>query len=400
MACKSWFIVAAFAMAVVAGQAVSQAQSLQANLFSTGASRAELDAEGKTYLVSCTANDSPIEIRIVDRAETTKSLPLDVAGVRLWVDNTESMNWLRMRTANPEVARRLVADQLDVKLRETGVLPDATPVRGDEGKKLGTEGMVQIAAGEFTRTGVYWDSTGGGLDEKPSRGDTYRVRLPAFWIDKFKVTNEDYCRFLNDGNDSYASPWNPRIARSAFPPNLGKFLPADRSLAQNPVVLVNWFQARGYAAWVGKRLPTEAEWEFAACGAEGRVYPWGNEPPDDTRADFPVRFKHTVPVNSFPKGATPEGVFQMAGNSAEWCADFYDNASYAKSPAGGVLVNPRGPERGFVPNSWYKFRVMFKGWCKGNRAELFTCTKRHGRGPFEDAEAGVSIRCVKSVATE
>lgn len=85
----------------------------------------------------------------------------------------------------------------------------------------------------------------------------------------------------------------------------------------------------------------------------------------------------------------------MAGNSAEWCADYFDNASYVKAPPGGVAVDPKGPEQGLFPDTWYKFRVMFKGWCKGNRAEYFTCTKRHGRGPFEDASAGVSFRCVK-----
>lgn len=76
---------------------------------------------------------------------------------------------------------------------------------------------------------LYHSGGHAGLDEKPSRGDKYRVRVSAFYIDKFKVTNEDYCRFLNDGNEAYASPWNPRIVRSALDPNVGKFVPADRS---------------------------------------------------------------------------------------------------------------------------------------------------------------------------
>lgn len=349
----------------------------------------------QTYLLSCPSGDAAIELKSVDRVDIKQELAVDIAGVQLWVDNAESLQRIRNRVSNAAAARRLVADDVDKKLRESGILPDATPVRGEEGKKLGTENMVRIKPGEFTRPGEFWDSSGGGLNEKPSRGDKYRVRVAAFYIDKFKVTNEDYCKFLNDGNESYATPWNPRIARSALESHVGKFVVADRSLAKNPVVLVNWYQAKGYAAWAGKRLPTEAEWEFAAGGSEGRTYPWGNEPPDETRADFPVQHKHTVPVDWFPKGATPEGVFQMAGNSAEWCADFFDTASYVKAPADGVLINPKGPEQGFDPNSWYKFRVMFKGWCKGNRADLLTCTKRHSRPPFEDAEAGVSIRGVK-----
>jgi SAM-dependent methyltransferase len=213
------------------------------------------------------------------------------------------------------------------------------------------------------------------------------------------VTNEDYCKFLNDGNAGYWTPWNPRIARNVIEPGVGKFVPADRSLARHPVVLVNWYQAKGYAQWAGKRLPTEAEWEFAAGGPEGRKYPWGNEEPDETRANFPITRRHPLPVDLFPRGATPQGVFQMAGNSAEWCADWYDTAYYSKAPAGGVLIDPKGPE---APNTsaWYRYRRMFKGWCLPGTADRLTCTKRHARGPLADAAAGISIRCVRSATAE
>jgi len=355
---------------------------------------------GKALLLRATlgANGAQVQIGGVDPAKINRDLFVDATGLRLWVDTAETLRLVRAQITDPAFARRLVTEQLDTKLCETGVQPDMIPVRGDEGKKTGREGMLLIEGGEFTRTGEFWDSTGGGIgeDQKPSRGDRYCVRVSSFYIDKYKVTNGDYCRFLNDGNAGYWTPWNLRIAKAVLEPNAGMFVPADRSLARHPVVLVNWYQAQGYAAWAGKRLPTEAEWEYAAGGKEGRTYPWGNEPPDATRADFPIKFAHPVPVDYFPNGATPEGVFQMAGNSAEWCADYFDPASYAKAPPGGVAVDPKGPEQGFFPDSWYKFRVVFKGWCKSNRAEYFTCTKRHGRGPFEDASAGVSFRCVKS----
>ncbi|MBC8354345.1 MAG: SUMF1/EgtB/PvdO family nonheme iron enzyme [Planctomycetes bacterium] len=363
------------------------------------------EASPQTYFLTCTSQRSDIEVKVVDRAEIDPKIYVDTTGLRLWVDNDTSLKNVRGKIANAAVARHLVTNLLDKSLRESGVQPDTIPVRGEEGKKLGTDGMALITGGELTRTGDFYDSTGGGLTRLPnggfqqSHGQKYKVRIAAFHIDKFKVTNEDFCKFLNDGNQGYATPWNPRIARSALYPNAGKFAPADRSLAKHPVVLVNWYQAKGFAVWAGKRLPTEAEWEFAASGTEGRTYPWGNEPPDETRADFPVKYKHTVPVDWFSQSATPEGVFQMVGNSAEWCADYFDPGYYAKAPAEGLLINPQGPAQGFFPDSWYKFRVVFKGWCKTGEAEYLTCTKRHGRGPFEDASAGVSFRCVKSRCT-
>lgn len=356
----------------------------------------------QTYLARITPspNGPQITIDVVERSKINQDLFVDVAGVRLYVDSAESWQRLRNKVSDPVAARRLVGTQMDVMLRETGVEPDTIPVRGDAGKEAGTDGMVLLKSGEFTRTGEFWDSTGGGLseDQKPSRGAKYRVRVSSFYIDRFKVTNEDYCRFLNDGNAGYRTPWNLRIGKSSVGRNVGQFVPADRSLARNPVVLVNWFQAKGYAVWAGKRLPTEAEWEYAAGGSEGRKYPWGNEPPDDTRADFPVQFKHTVAVDLFPAGATPEGVCQMAGNSAEWIADYFDNGSYRTAPPDGIAIDPQGPAQGFQPETWFKYRVMFKGWCKCNRADYLTVTKRHGRGPFEDASAGVSFRCVKNAA--
>jgi formylglycine-generating enzyme required for sulfatase activity len=346
-------------------------------------------------------NGTQVAVDAVARSALNEELYVDIAGLRLWADGAESRKLLQSRIASP--AGALAAkEQIGAKLMESGVEPDVIPVRGDEGKKLGTEGMVLLEGGEYARTGEYYDSSGGGLTiladgtAQISRGEKYRVRVGKFYIDKYKVTNEDYCRFLNDGNGGYWTPWNLRIGRAVEGMSAGQFVPADLSLARHPVVLVNWYQAKGYAAWSGKRLPTEAEWEFAASGKEGRAYPWGHEPPDETRADFPIQHKHTVPVDWYPAGATPDGVFQMAGNSGEWCADYFDNVSYQKAPPDGVATNPTGATQPFQPDTWYKFRVMFKGWCKANRPEYFTCTKRHSRPPLADAVAGVSFRCVKS----
>lgn len=360
-------------------------------------------AGGRTYLLTCPAGDARVDIQAVDRAQVEKQLFVDVAGVRLWVADPDTLGRIRARIADPATAYRLVLASVTEKLRETGIEPDPVPVRGEEGKKLGTEGMVLIEGGEFTRPGEYYDSSGGGLTILPdgsvkvSRGEKYRVRVSSFYIDKFKVTNEDYCKFLNDGNAGYWTPWNPCIVRSTtgWPAPAGKFVPAARAIAKHHVASVNWYQAKGYAAWAGKQLPTEAEWEFAAGGKHGFKYPWGNEPPDETRANFPVKFRHTLPVDMYPAGATPEGVLQMAGNAAEWCADYFDYPSYVKAPLGGVLVDPKGPEQGFRPNEWFKFNVAMKGWCKPGKEEHLTGTKRHGRHPLVEDPEGISIRCVK-----
>ena len=361
----------------------------------------------QTLLLRATPSPSgpQIEVDVVDRSKTDASLFLDMAGLRLWIDTAESRQRVRNLVANPSAALS-VTEKVGAKIMESGVEPDVIPVKGEEGGKADAQGMVRLAGGEFTRSGTYYDSSGGGLTilddgtAQKSHGASYRVRVSPFYIDQFKVTNEGYCRFLNDGNAGYATPWNTRIARAPLGRNRGKFVPADNSLSRHPVVLVNWYQAKGYAAWAGKRLPTEAEWEFAAGGKEGRAYPWGNEPPDETRLDFPIKYKHTVPVDWFPAGATPDGVYQMAGNSAEWCADYFDNASYQKAPAGGLAVDPSGAAQAYQPSTWYKYRVMFKGWCKANRAEYLTSTKRHCRPPLADAVAGVSFRCVKSASLE
>ncbi len=340
-----------------------------------------------------------VEVVAVDRSQVDEGLYVDLAGLRLWTADAGSRQQLRRLLASP-------ADAIDVRSRvgaaimEHGVEPDVIPVRGEIGRRQATEGMVLLKGGEFTRPGEFWDSTGGGLteDQEPAKGDRYRVRVSSFYIDRYKVTNEDYCRFLNDGNPGYRTPWNPRIAKAIQGKRAGQFVPADNSLASHPVVLVNWYQARGYAAWAGKRLPTEAEWAYAAGGREGRKYPWGNADPDGSRADIPIQHDGTVPVEWYPDSATPEGVFQMAGNSAEWCADYFDQASYAVAPPDGVAINPTGAKEPLQPDTWYRYRVMFKGWCKANRFEYFTCTKRHARPPLADASAGVSFRCVKSAS--
>lgn len=159
-------------------------------------------------------------------------------------------------------------------------------------------------------------------DEQPP----HLVKLDAFWIMQTEVTHAQYARCVEDG--------------ACTPPNSQRW--TDPAFANHPVVNVDWEQANAYAKWLGRRLPTEAEWEMAARGMDERIYPWGNEPPDETLANFNFIKGDTAPVGNYPDGASPFHAFDMAGNVEEWVADWYANDYYATSPA----ENPQGPESG------------------------------------------------------
>lgn len=158
-------------------------------------------------------------------------------------------------------------------------------------------------------------------DEKPQR----RVYVDGFWIMRVPVTNAQYRLAVEAG--ACTPPYNKRWNNAQF--------------AQHPVTSVTWNQARDYAQWVGGRLPSEAEWEKAARGTDGRIYPWGNEPPDETRCNhYGSGLGTWTAIGSYPAGAN--GLYDAAGNVWEWTADRYDGNYYKNSPK----RNPKGPKTG------------------------------------------------------
>ena len=326
-------------------------------------------------------------IQVVDRSKVNESLLVEASGVRLYADSAECRELfsnLPQQSESGITLSWLIRDLLGRRYAETGVEPEMIPVNNSIAKTCGTDGMVRIKPGEFERKGHYFTSQSAELAERS--GDRYRVKVPAFFIDKYKVTNAEYCRFLNADNPGYWNwaPWNQAITRN----DKGQFVVA-KGHEKRPVVGVNWYQATGYATWMGRRLPTEAEWEFTAAGTDGRTYPWGNESPDESRGHFVG--EEYADVDAHPAGATPEGIFDLAGNAAEWCTDFYDDAYYEKAPEEGLLTNPTGPKHGL--RKW-QYRRMFKGFCRmTDTPEFLQCTKRHARPPL--LTSAISFRTVK-----
>jgi formylglycine-generating enzyme required for sulfatase activity len=161
------------------------------------------------------------------------------------------------------------------------------------------------------------------------------VHVDAFYMDRTPVTNEQFDRFVRV--TGYRPP----------DPNVGRFLhhvPSGRTpsrFAKCPVVYVSWADAKAYATWAGKRLPTEAEWEKAARGTDGRKYPWGRAEPTALRASFGKACSEPLPVGSFPEGASPYGILDMAGNVWEWCDDYDDPRFYEDGPS----HNPRNTKK-------------------------------------------------------
>jgi iron(II)-dependent oxidoreductase len=169
-------------------------------------------------------------------------------------------------------------------------------------------------------------SDDGPADERPQ----HEVKLPAFRIDRLPVTNRAFAAFLdavgthNGAGERLFDADDPdaRIHRHA------SGWRADSGFEDHPVVEASWAGARDYCAWRGGRLPTEAELEKAARGLDGRRYPWGNEPPDASRARFGAPFNATVPVGRYPAGASSFGALDMAGNVWEWVASAYRSYPY------------------------------------------------------------------------
>ena len=175
--------------------------------------------------------------------------------------------------------------------------------------------MVLIPAGVFIM----------GSDQRlPDEGPEHKVNLGAYWIDRYEVTNAQYKKFIDATQRRSPSHFRNRT----YPAGKGN----------HPVTEVTWYDAEAYCAWAGKRLPTDQEWEKAARGTDGRMFPWGNEF-DINKANTPQRWEalkqqgDTMPVGSFPNGVSPYGIYDMSGNVWEWTSSWYEAYPGNKHPS-------------------------------------------------------------------
>lgn len=211
-------------------------------------------------------------------------------------------------------------------------------------------------------------------DESPVRS----VTVGPFALGRFPVTVQEFRRFIEARDKGYLNPrnWDPagwewRERESHQEP--GSWFSQLRS-PNLPVTEVSWYEADAYCRWVGGRLLTEAEWEFAARGEAGRRYPWGNKIPDARQAEYA---KKPAPVGIYPLDTTPDGVHDLAGNVLEWCKDWYspyppedeDNpmgppSRLSRVLRGGAFVSKLGPlraaYRSYSPPERRSFYVGFR----------------------------------------
>lgn len=250
-------------------------------------------------------------------------------------------------------------------MEQTRVMPAMGLVGGNPLEFSNDLGMrfIHIGAGEFTMGSTDSESPD---NERPA----HRVRLTRpYWIAQTPVTNAQYEQFDPDH----------RQRRPAW------------SGDDHPVVCVSWAEAVAFCLWLSQRdgreyrLPTEAQWEYAARGADGRIFPWGNfwDPKRCNSADESAGGRQTTPVGQFPEGASPHGVLDMAGNVWEWCADWFAPGYGSEAPQADPLGPVAGNDRVCRGGSWM------------NHAYSCRTTMRARRTPdFSDNYIGFRVACV------
>jgi eukaryotic-like serine/threonine-protein kinase len=238
---------------------------------------------------------------------------------------------------------------------------------------------------------------------QPNEKPQHTVYLDAFWIDQTVVSNAMYAKCVQVGactTSFYILKEGPTMFMDPYYGN--------HQYDNYPVLFVTWDQAVAYCKWAGRRLPTEAEWEKAARGTDGRIYPWGNQPPNDNLALYDQEGYGPMSVDSHPLGASPYGALNMAGNVWQWVSDvFYDKYYSCENPLSLYLdlcspsANPQGPRntnndmRGVRGGSWHSIDLagINKGFNDLSGASGVRSALRIYGGSDTDIFGYVGLRC-------
>ena len=308
--------------------------------------------------------------------------------------------------------------------------------------------MKWIPAGEFV---MGTDDPNSMANERPA----HRVKVNAFFIDEHEITNKEFRKFVDETKyvtvaekpvdweelKKQVPPGTPKPPEETLKPGSLVFTPPDHAVDLRdmgnwwtwtngadwkhpqgpnsningkddyPVVQIAWDDAVAYAKWAGKRLPTEAEWEYAARGGakENSRFYWGNDFKPNGKymcniytGRFPVKdtaedgFAGVAPVKSFPPNGY--GLYDMAGNVWNWCSDFYADDVHVREQSRGLCENPVGPDKTFSAHNPLAVEHVIKGGsflCSDQYCESYRPTARRGTPP-DTGSGHVGFRCVKS----
>ncbi|MFZ6028392.1 MAG: SUMF1/EgtB/PvdO family nonheme iron enzyme [Chloroflexota bacterium] len=278
-------------------------------------------------------------------------------------------------SATPTLVPSATATPLPSQTPTATRVPTETPFPTQVVDDFGVA-MVLVPAGPFLMGSGLWNE-----NERPE----HMVTLKAYYIDQFEVSNASFSTFLNEkGNQIEGNaPWIEEADPDLRIHKVDGVWTPDDGYADHPINETTWFAARAYCAWRGVRLPTEAEWEKAARGDDGRTYPWGEETPTCEMANFAGCFYDSVPVDSYPQSVSPYGAYNMAGNVMEWVADWYVRHYDADDSE-----DPTGPENG-------DFRI-FRGGAWFTAATQVRTTYRFAKLPVLTFQAN-GFRCARDI---